>query len=217
MIAGYHRAIKEAGYRGSRFLQAVRGKGGLATAQRMLKPRTSAQRAGLDRLLEAGKHRLTLEWLVLRPRFKNLFTQEERDEARRRLKGFVREAAKVRRERERLYPDELEMGRTYAEGAKRQIRVNAYERDPRARKACIAQHGTRCTACGLSFEERYGRIGRGFIHVHHLRPLSAAGKADRVNPQTDLVPICPNCHAMIHRSKRPLTISRLKSRLRRQR
>jgi len=217
MIAGYHRAIEEAGYRGSRFLQAVRGKGGLPTARRMLRPRTMAQRAGLDRLLEAGKYRLTLEWLVLRPRFKSLFTREELDEARKRLKGFIKEAAKVRGARERLYPDELEMGRTYVEGAKRQIRVNAYERDPRARKACIAQHGTRCAACGLSFEERYGPIGRDFIHVHHLRPLAATGKVERVNPQTDLVPICPNCHAMIHRSKRPITISQLKTRLRRPR
>lgn len=214
MLASYQRAFDEVGYRASRFLQAVQRSGGLATAKRMLRPRTKPQRAGLDRLLENGKKRLTLEWVVLRPRFKRLFTADERAEARRRLSGFVKEAAAIRRHRERLYPDELELGQTYAEGAKRQVRVNAYERDPRARKACLAHSGTRCVGCGISFEERYGRIGKGFIHVHHLRPLAANGRPQRVDPKTDLVPICPNCHAMIHRTHPPITLAQLRRSLR---
>jgi 5-methylcytosine-specific restriction enzyme A len=214
MIDVYYRAAEETGYRGSRYLQAVRRNGGLATAKRMLKPRTKAQRAGLDRILEAGKPDLTAEAVVLETRFRSLFTEEELAEAARRIGRFREESKRVRRERERLYPDELEPGRTYTEGAKRQVRVNAYERDPRARKACLAHHGCRCAACDLSFEDRYGSLGAGFIHVHHLRPLAAKGTPESVNPTKDLAPVCPNCHAMLHRKNPPLTIQALRKAIR---
>lgn len=211
MIAGYHRAAEEVGYRGIRFLQAVRRNGGLATAKRMLQPRNKAQRAGLDRLLEAGKPELTLESIVLQPRFAKLFTKEELGEAAKRLGRFVEEARTAKQQRERLYPDELELGRTYSEGAKRQVRVNAYERDPRARRVCIAHHGLLCAACGLDFEDRYGVLGRGFIHVHHVRPLAEKGVAEKVDPRSDLIPVCPNCHAMLHREELALSIAQLRS------
>jgi len=55
-------------------------------------------------------------------------------------------------------------------------------------------------ACGLNFEEKYGNLGKGFIHVHHNKPLSELGPT-RINPQTDMSVLCPNCHAMIHRKK----------------
>ena len=42
-------------------------------------------------------------------------------------------------------------------------------------------------------------FGKGFIHVHHLRPLHTIRKNYVVNYKNDLIPVCPNCHAMIHR------------------
>jgi 5-methylcytosine-specific restriction enzyme A len=215
MVDVYYRAAEETGYRGTRYLQAVRRNGGLATAQRMLKPRTKAQRAGLDRILEAGKPELTMEAIVLEQRFRRLFTQVEVEEAAARLGWFLEESKRVRRGKDRLYPDELESGRTYTEGAKRQVRVNAYERDARARKACIDHHGCRCAVCELVFEERYGKLGSGFIHVHHLRPLAQKGQPDAVDPKSDLIPVCPNCHAMLHRTDPPLTVKKLRQRLQR--
>ena len=194
-------------------MQAVRRNGGLATAKRMLKPRTKAQRAGLDRLLEAGKPDLTMESVVLEARFRPLFSEEELQTAAERLGRFLEDSKKVRKNRERLYPDDLESGRTYTDGAKRQVRVNAYERNPRARKACIAHHGWRCSVCDLLFEERYGEVGEKFIHVHHLKPLATKGQPESVDPREDLLPVCPNCHAMLHRTDPPLTIEELKSRL----
>ncbi|NDG72344.1 MAG: HNH endonuclease [Proteobacteria bacterium] len=99
--------------------------------------------------------------------------------------------------------DEVLTPERYSEGAIRRISVNAYERDPRARKACIAYHGTSCMICGFSFARNFGDIGKGFIHVHHLRPLADIGEEYEVNPVTDLIPLCPNCHAMIHRKNPP--------------
>ena len=97
------------------------------------------------------------------------------------------------------------------EGAKRQITVNAYERNPAARKQCIAFYGYRCSVCGINFEEIYGSIGKDYIHVHHLTPLSGIGEKYLVDPIADLRPVCPNCHAMIHRRNPPYTIDELKS------
>ncbi len=104
---------------------------------------------------------------------------------------------------------------TFPEGALSRIEVNRYERDSRARRACLNRWGYRCAVCEFSFEERYGPIGKEFIHVHHILELSQAPADYHVNPVAELRPICPNCHAMIHRGTgRALTIDELKKLLR---
>jgi hypothetical protein len=96
-------------------------------------------------------------------------------------------------------PDEVSPAKGVVEGAIRTITVNAYERDPAARSQCIAAHGRNCCVCGFSFAARYGPVADGYIHVHHLRPLSEVGGAHVVDPVEDLRPVCPNCHAVLHR------------------
>ena len=86
------------------------------------------------------------------------------------------------------------------EGAKKQITVNAYERNSEARRECIKEYGYKCCVCEFDFAEYYGDIGIGFIEVHHLKPLNEINKEYEVNPLNDLRPICPNCHSMLHRS-----------------
>lgn len=95
------------------------------------------------------------------------------------------------------------------EGALHRVASSQYERNPAARLACIKHYGAICFVCGFSFEVAYGRLGRGFIHVHHLVPVSSIGKEYQVNPITDLRPVCPNCHAMLHREDPPLAIEEL--------
>jgi len=102
----------------------------------------------------------------------------------------------------------------YPEGALSQVQVNRYERDPKARKECLDVKGYKCIVCEFSFEENYGPLGRNYIHVHHIIELSKAPPGYKVNPLEDLVPICPNCHAMIHRgSGQALTVEELKQQL----
>lgn len=97
------------------------------------------------------------------------------------------------------------------EGAKIQVYVNRYERDPSLRKKCIDLHGSVCRACGFSFEETYGELGKGFCHVHHKKPLSELeGQTAEINPETDLIPLCANCHAIIHRTSPALSLGELK-------
>ena len=95
-------------------------------------------------------------------------------------------------------PEEVAESPTLYEGAVRQVTINAYERNPEARRQCIAAHGTTCCICGFSFGAGYGPEAEGYIHVHHLRPLSEIGGKYVVDPVEDLRPVCPNCHAVLH-------------------
>lgn len=76
--------------------------------------------------------------------------------------------------------------------------MNRYEEDEEARRACLARHGTSCAACGFSFEQKYGEAGTDFIQVHHIVPVAQLGSGYQLDPITDLVPLCANCHAMAH-------------------
>lgn len=96
-----------------------------------------------------------------------------------------------------FYPEEVSS--TLREGSKKTVTVNSYERNPKARSECINKYGVNCTVCGFNFEAIYGKRGKGFIHVHHLTPVSDIGDEYEINPITDLRPVCPNCHAMLHR------------------
>jgi hypothetical protein len=110
-----------------------------------------------------------------------------------------RQALLASRALEFTLPEELPESILLEEGSYRLIRVNIYERNQIARAKCIEHYGASCFICGFDFESVYGPIGEGYIHVHHVVPLSQIKKNYKVNPITDLRPVCPNCHAMIHR------------------
>ena len=86
------------------------------------------------------------------------------------------------------------------EGALVTVKANKYERNQKARRECVAKKGYQCLVCGRDFEATYGEIGKNFIHVHHLTPISTIGKEYELNVDTDLVPVCPNCHRVIHKN-----------------
>lgn len=74
-----------------------------------------------------------------------------------------------------------------------------YERCPKLRLQAIEIHGVSCKACGFDFEKAYGEHAKGFIHVHHVKPISEYEGDKQVDPETDLVTLCANCHAIVHR------------------
>tara|TARA_B110000503_G_scaffold2662_1_gene3566 strand:+ start:592 stop:1368 length:777 start_codon:yes stop_codon:yes gene_type:complete len=86
------------------------------------------------------------------------------------------------------------------EGAKKIRFTTYYERNPFYRKRALEIHGFSCMVCSFNFEKEYGELGKGFIHVHHNKPVSQ-NEVGIINPETDLSVLCPNCHAMIHRQK----------------
>jgi len=100
-------------------------------------------------------------------------------------------------------PEEIVESTGLSEGALRTITVNAYERNPEARRLCIEHYGAICSICGFKFGAVSGEAFEDFIHVHHLRPLSEIGLQYVVDPIKDLRPVCPNCHAVLHRRADP--------------
>jgi len=98
----------------------------------------------------------------------------------------------------------------FPEGNKVRIEVNRYERNHLNRVACIKIHGAKCSICGFDFAEHYGEIGHEYIHVHHIVPVSQLGENYIVDPIADLKPVCPNCHAMLHRKDPPYTSEELR-------
>ncbi|WP_260979852.1 HNH endonuclease [Staphylococcus pettenkoferi] len=86
-----------------------------------------------------------------------------------------------------------------------------YERNPSLRAKAIEIHGTKCKVCGFDFEKFYGDLGKGYIEIHHLKPMYENKEKVEVNPKTDMVPLCANCYRMIHRRKNaPLSVEALK-------
>jgi 5-methylcytosine-specific restriction protein A len=99
---------------------------------------------------------------------------------------------------------------SFMEGKSKEVTQTRYERNPQARKTCLRHHGYSCKICEFNFEKNFGEIGKGFIHVHHINEIAGIGKEYEIDPKNDLIPVCPNCHAMIH-SKRPaFTIDKIK-------
>lgn len=110
-----------------------------------------------------------------------------------------------------VLPEEVPPSQTYPEGALKRIEVNRYERNPRARRECLAHHGLQCTVCDFDFAATYGDLGKGNIQVHHLRELADLPDSYRVDPVGDLRPVCANCHAMLHRERPALTPEQLRA------
>jgi hypothetical protein len=99
----------------------------------------------------------------------------------------------------------------FVEGGVQESQYTRYERDPRARQACIARWGCTCVVCGFNFEKFYGEVGTAYIQIHHLEPLAATGRQQVTDPVHDLRPVCANCHAMIHRRKPILSPEQLRA------
>jgi predicted HNH restriction endonuclease len=84
------------------------------------------------------------------------------------------------------------------EGTQSQGQNTIRSRNAKARAECLAALGSACVICGIDMGEIYGPEFQGCIHIHHLKPLSETAGPRQVNPTTDLVPVCPNCHSVIH-------------------
>lgn len=107
--------------------------------------------------------------------------------------------------------DDLETVVYAKEGKRKLVYSYKYERNPKLRDAALDIHGYGCKVCGFDFEKTYGKLGHEFIEVHHIKPLHTVKGETPINPKTDLIPLCANCHRMIHRNKKNImTVEELK-------
>jgi hypothetical protein len=112
-----------------------------------------------------------------------------------------------------LQPTEQAEHRVFQEGRRYPVILDAAERNPKARAACLAHHGSTCKACGFSGMARFGEAGKDLIHVHHLKEMHTQSGVYFVDPIADLVPLCPNCHAMAHRRLPAYSVEELRAML----
>lgn len=94
--------------------------------------------------------------------------------------------------------DDFEKSVYLESAAPKTLPVNIRERNTKARNICLKRHGFRCLICGFDAKEVYGKAFEGKIHVHHIIPISSRQGEYQLDPETDLIPVCPNCHMMLH-------------------
>ena len=117
----------------------------------------------------------------------------------KKSKKTVTSIEEPKKESDPLLPESEEIS---TEGKSRQVNITRYERDPKDRKKALDRDNYQCQVCRIKFELVYGEIGKDYIEVHHLYPVSNMGedyKFDALDPERGLVCLCANCHAMIHR------------------
>lgn len=111
---------------------------------------------------------------------------------------------------------------TINEGTSKIITSKTYERSSKLRDIAI-EHYTKdgrikCEACCFDFEDFYGEFGKGFIEVHHQKPVFMFEETEIMQTidkaLKNVLPICPNCHRMIHKKRDiPLMLTELKSKI----
>lgn len=105
----------------------------------------------------------------------------------------------------------LDLTSVFSEGSQKKIYTTKYERNPKNRAIAIKVHGYNCAACDFNFSDVYGDLGDKFIEIHHIIPLHSLNEAVFIDPKLDLIPLCSNCHRMIHRNKNNvLSVNELK-------
>lgn len=106
------------------------------------------------------------------------------------------------------------------EGVKKLIETKIYERSIKLRKEAIEYYEKNgkiyCDVCNFNFDNFYGcEIGGKYIEIHHIKPIFKYENEDLKKTiemaLKNVVPVCSNCHRMIHKNWRnPLQIEYLK-------
>lgn len=212
--AEFHKAMVEVsksakaiGYNPTRFTQLVANEGGYTVAKKLINSASVSD--GFNKLWEINRLDLTVEAVILKPEFNALFTNDERLIVKERLAEFgyfineepiIWDQGILKVVKADIEAEQIEEGQR-TEGKVKYYYGKRYERDSVNRAEAIKHHGLNCMACGFNFGNIYGERGKDFIEVHHLKPLSTLEEAIEINPKTDLIPLCANCHRMVHRRK----------------
>ena len=133
------------------------------------------------------------------------------------IRACIKDVSSTRRPQDRdgFVDDNLDEVTDGLEGNILLIVHRRYERDGKlveAKKASVIQAtgDLACEVCGFSFKKAYGDIGAGYIECHHTVPLAQFEVRHRTRLE-DLAVICANCHRMLHRGPKMLTIRELRA------
>ena len=73
-----------------------------------------------------------------------------------------------------------------------------------------------CLVCNFDFYKAYSNYGKDYIEIHHIEPVHKndmrGSKMTLIKALKKVVPVCSNCHRMIHRKKgQLLPVEKLKA------
>ncbi len=111
------------------------------------------------------------------------------------------EFEKQKEETKKRHTKEQRSKQDFTEGNVVESHYDRRERNHGTRIKCIEHYGCKCSICGFDFEDQYGEIGKEFIEVHHIVPISSTDSEHDVDPIKDLIPVCSNCHSILHRRR----------------
>ena len=86
MIEIFQNLLRDCTQKAAYFLEMVGGQGGVETARKLLQ--SNHIEHGSTALWKCGRLDLMFEYLVLQPKYADLFTEEEKEAARNRLKEY---------------------------------------------------------------------------------------------------------------------------------
>ena len=77
------------------------------------------------------------------------------------------------------------------------------------KQACIDYYGAICDICGFDFGYTYGEAYESCIEVHNIHNEKEE-ISETTDPIADLIPICCNCHRIIHSQVPMLSIEKIR-------
>jgi 5-methylcytosine-specific restriction protein A len=155
---------------------------------------------------------LTRILLSIENRFAYVKRDDKKTEGLKYYIGYLKSRKSTNSPTQHKKYDIKDVVEEYEEGSLLDCHGSKYERSRKARNECLEYYGYRCRVCGFDFEKQYGKIGREFIEVHHRTEVSSYGGTNhKVHPIEDLIPVCSNCHSMLHRTRPAMSIADLSS------
>lgn len=172
---------------------------------------TSKDSSGYFSLTEDGEKLVETNLINLKYLFDNSFTYEESISLSTATYEGIHHRKKVY-----VYPEDYKI----TEGKVGSKTTIIRERSQKLRNAAIEHYtagGTiKCYVCGFDFKDIYGKLGEGYIQMHHEKPIyqySTDGFEEYISQAVEnMKPLCANCHCMIHRNKQKLlSVTELKA------
>lgn len=173
--------------------------------------RVAGEPSGSFSLTTAGKTFLDANINMVNYLLNNDFTSEDLKEAFDVVFGDPERAKTIE-----TFDEDL----TINEGKKKVVKTATYSRSSKLRDKAIEHYTVddkiKCKVCCFDFEDFYGEYGKGFIEIHHQKPVYKFEDEDLEQTIEDalenVIPTCPNCHRMIHKSRNnPLTFEEIKA------
>lgn len=78
------------------------------------------------------------------------------------------------------------------------------------KKECLEYYGAICEICGFDYGYTYGEQFESKIDIHHIQATCEEEILPDTDPIKDLIPICHNCHCIVHSKTPPYSVDEMR-------